>query len=139
MRRVDLQTLVCGMLGLWLFLNSANVHADWSCALGDPSCKTVFIVHNSWHAAIVVSRDELGIDALPELDDFPDARFIEFSWGDQDYFPNPNSGLWAALRAAFWSGGSVLHVVGFSRNVAQFYGGADIFELRLTPAAQRQL
>ncbi len=127
------------VLSLWLFLDPAMARADWFCAPSETSCKTVFIVHDSWHAAIVLSRGDLGLDALPELSDFPDAKFIEFSWGDQDFFPDPNSGIWAALRAAFWSGGSVLHLVGFSENVAQFYGAAEIFELRLAPAAQRQL
>jgi uncharacterized protein (TIGR02117 family) len=127
------------VLSLWLFFSAGTARADWLCAPGEASCKTVFIVHNAWHAAIVLSRGDLGLDALPELSDFPDAKFIEFSWGDQDYFPDPNSGIWAALRAAFWSGGSVLHMVGFSENVGQFYPSAEIFDLRLAPAAQQQL
>jgi uncharacterized protein (TIGR02117 family) len=127
------------VLSLWLFFSAGTARADWICAAGETSCKTVFIVHNAWHAAIVLDRGDLSLDALPELSDFPDAEFIEFSWGDQDYFPDPNSGIWAALRAAFWSGGSVLHLVGFNEKVAQFYGRAKIFELRLTAAAERQL
>ena len=127
------------VLSLWLFFSGVTARADWVCAPGETSCKTVFIVHNAWHASIVLDRGDLSHDALPELSDFPGAKFIEFSWGDQDFFPDPNSGIWAALRAAFWSGGSVLHLVGFSENVGQFYRGAEIFELRVAPAAQRQL
>jgi uncharacterized protein (TIGR02117 family) len=127
------------VLGLWLLLNVGMAWADWFCASSETSCKTVFIVHNDWHAAIVLSKGDISLDALPELSDFPSAKFIEFSWGDQDYFPDPNSGFWAALRAGFWSRGSVLHLVGFSADIAQFYGGAEIFELRLAPAAHRQL
>lgn len=127
------------VLSLWLFFSAAVARADWTCAPSETSCKTIFIVHNSWHAAIVLGRIDLSLDALPELSDFPDAKFIEFSWGDQDFFPDPNSGIWAALRAAFWSGGSVLHLVGFNENVGQFYRSAEIFELRLAPAAQQRL
>ena len=127
------------VLSLWLFFSAGMARADWVCAPSETSCKTIFIVHNSWHAAIVLSRSDLSLDALPELADFPEAKFIEFSWGDQDFFPDPNSGIWAALRAAFWSGGSVLHLVGFNENVGQFYRGAEVFELRLTAAAERQL
>ena len=137
-RKTALRT-VNFVLSLWLLLNPAMTRAGWVCASSENSCKTVFIVHNSWHAAIALNREDVSLDALPELSDFPDAKFIEFSWGDQDYFPDPNSGVWAALRAAFWSGGSVIHLVGFSENVAEFYGGAEIFELRLAPAAHRQL
>ena len=127
------------ILTVGLFFSSGEAWADWRCAPAEASCKTIFIVDNSWHAAIVLDRDDLSLVTLPELSDFPNAQFIEFSWGDQDYFPDPNSGIWAALRAAFWSGGSVLHLVGFSENVSQFYADADIFELHLAVTAQQQL
>ena len=142
MRRANIKTALCAanqVLSLWLFFSVGTARADWICAPGEISCKTVFIVHNTWHASIVMDSGDLSHDALPELSDFPDAKYIEFSWGDQDYFPDPNSAVWDALRAAFWSGGSVLHLVGFNENVGQFYRGAQIFELRLTAAAERQL
>jgi uncharacterized protein (TIGR02117 family) len=123
----------------WLLLTPAVALANWSCSASEASCKTIFIVHNAWHASIVVDRQDVGAAVFPELSDFPDAKFLEFSWGDQDYFPDPNSGIWAALRAAFWSGGSVLHIVGFSQNVVQFYSAAEIFTLRLSPLALQQL
>jgi len=142
MRRVGGKALLgaaIGALSLWLSVSPYGALADWRCPPKDASCKTVFIVHNSWHAAIVLSRDDLNLDAMPELSDFPGAKFIEFSWGDQDYFPDPNSGFWAALRAAFWSGGSVLHLVGLNADVREFYRIAEIFELRLNSIAHREI
>ena len=127
------------ILTVWLFLSSGEAWADWRCAPGETSCKTIFIVDNSWHAAIVLDRNDLSLVTLPELKDFPNAKFIEFSWGDQDFFPDPDSGIWAALRAALWSGGSVLHLVGFSESVSQFYSDARIFELQVNLAAQAEL
>lgn len=111
----------------------------WTCASQEPGCKTVFVVHNSWHAAIVLAKGDLADQAMPELADFPSASFIEFSWGDRDYFPNPNAGVFSAIKAALWSGGSVIHLVGFSDSVARFYPGATIIELRLSPLAHRLL
>jgi uncharacterized protein (TIGR02117 family) len=130
------------VISLWLLLGCNNVNAEWSCAAGQSSCASVFIVHDTWHAAIVLRTSDISaisIDALPELGDFPDVQFIEFSWGDQDYFPDPNSGVWAALRAAFWSGGSVLHLVGFNEAIAQFYPGAKLTELRLDANGYRRM
>jgi uncharacterized protein (TIGR02117 family) len=124
---------------LWLCIDVRDVFADWSCAPEDPTCKSVFIVHNTWHAAIVLNRQDLSTDALPELADFPDAKFIEFSWGDRDFFTDPNAGVWAALRAAFWSSGSVLHLVGFNDTVAQFYRGSETTVLRLAAPAYQLL
>lgn len=127
------------VLAFWLFVSAGDTVAEWPCAPGEASCKTVVIVHNSWHAAIVLHRDDLSVDVLPELGDFPDAKFVEFSWGDQDYFPDPNSGVWAALRAGFWSAGSVMHMVGFQPSVREFYRNAEIFELRLNSTAHGKL
>ncbi len=124
---------------LWLWFDARAVIADWSCVPSEPECRSVFIVHNAWHAAIVLPRDHLSVEGLPELADFPNARHIEFSWGDRDFFTDPNAGVWAALRAAFWSAGSVLHLVGFNDSVAQFYRDAEISELRLAPASFRLL
>jgi uncharacterized protein (TIGR02117 family) len=124
---------------LWLCLDSRLVLADWSCAPLEPACKSVFIVHNSWHAAIVLNREDLSSEALPELADFSGVRFVEFSWGDRDFFTDPDAGVWAALRAAFWSSGSVLHLVGFNDGVAEFYRGAETTELRLAAPAFRLL
>ena len=76
---------------------------------------------------------------MPELADFPAAQFIEFSWGDKDYFPDPQSGVFAAIKAALWSGGSVMHLVGFSGTVDNFYRGAAITELRLNPPAYSRM
>jgi uncharacterized protein (TIGR02117 family) len=112
--------------------HSAN---GWACKPEEKICRTVFIVHDSWHAAVVLRKDDFAAALLPELADFPNARFVEFSWGDKDYFPDPDSGFSMALKAAFWSGGSVLHLVGSSDEPKTFYPKAEIVELRMSAVA----
>ena len=107
----------------------------WACAANDTTCKSVAIVHNSWHAAIVLRKSDLPDKTMPELADFTAAQFIEFSWGDKDYFPDPASGILGAMKAALWSGGSVMHLVGFADTVEHFYRGASITQLRLSATA----
>jgi uncharacterized protein (TIGR02117 family) len=92
----------------------------------------VFVVHDKWHAGIVVPRAAIAGEQIPELIHFPGAAFIEFSWGDAQYFPDPEGGISMALRAAFWSSGSVLHVVGVAGAVVETYRGAEIIEISLT-------
>jgi uncharacterized protein (TIGR02117 family) len=102
-------------------------------------CKLVVVVYDSWHAAIVLRKADIPPDSVPELVDFPDAEFIEFSWGDKDYFPNPDAGVFTAIKAAFWSSGSVLHLVGFNSSPKSFYRSGELVELRLTTNAYGRL
>jgi len=117
----------------------AGAANQWACGPEEKHCRTVFVVHDSWHAAIVLPKDDHSTATLPELADFPDARFVEFSWGDKDYFPDPDSGFSMAVKAAFWSSGSVLHLVGFNDDLQKFYPKAEIIELSLSPAATDRL
>ena len=101
--------------------------------------RNVFVVHDAWHAAIVIRKSDVPAHALPELRDFPSAEYLEFSWGDRDYFPARDPGLGLALKAAFWSSGSVLHVVGFNDAVKKTYPGAEIIEIPLAEKNFQQL
>lgn len=96
------------------------------------NARTVFVVHDAWHAAIVAKKADIPIAVLPELKDFPSAVYLEFSWGDRDYFPAPDAGIGLAFKAAFWSNGSVLHVVGFKEAPENFFAGAEIIEIHLS-------
>jgi uncharacterized protein (TIGR02117 family) len=101
--------------------------------------RTVFIVHDAWHAGIVIRKMDIPPVVLPELRDFPSAEYLEVSWGDRDYFPAPDGGLGLALKAAFWSSGSILHVVGFKDAVENVYPGADIIAITLSEDGFQQL
>src|SRR5688572_3710073 len=118
---------------------AARAANAWTCSPEEKRCRTVFIIHDSWHAAIVLRKDDLSIATLPELADFPDPSFVELSWGDKDYFPNPDSGFFMALKAAFWSSGSVLHLVGFDGEVRGFYPKAEVVEMRMSAPAYDRL
>jgi len=126
---------------IWLLLtvSCASALAHWTCTTQESTCNLVFVVHDTWHAAIVLPKSDIALDSLPELVDFPDAEFIEFSWGDKDYFPDPNAGIFTGIKAAFWSSGAVLHVVGFSADVRSFYRNGELIELRLAANAHARL
>jgi len=101
--------------------------------------RTVFIVHDAWHSAVVIRTADISAAVLPEMKDFPSAEYLEFSWGDRDYFPAPDGGLGLMLKAAFWSSGSVLHVVGFRDTVEKTYPGAEIVEIVLSEESSQGL
>lgn len=127
------------LLTIVMACGQARPASDWRCARGEAACHFVYIVYDAWHAGIVLRREDLSVQTLPELRDFPEARFLEFSWGDQDYFPDPDPGISLGLKAAFWSSGSVVHVVGLTERFETFYPNARIVELRMAPPAFARL
>lgn len=101
--------------------------------------KSVFVVHNNWHAALVVRKADLSRGLVPEQDHFPEAEYLEIGWGDRDYFPATEESVGLALRAALWSRGSVLHVVGFRGAVKDYFTAGEIIELALSRESFRRL
>ena len=98
-----------------------------------PNDHVVSVVSDGWHAAIVVSRQQLIETGLvPETDDLPHVRFIEFGWGDRAYYPAREKTLGMALYAAFKTTPAVLHLAGFNRSPEQIYGDADVVSIAMT-------
>ena len=99
----------------------------------------VFVTRSGWHSGIVIKRADLSERDLPELRDFPDAEYLEFGWGDWDYFQAPDPGIGLALKAAFWSSGSVLLVVGIKGALEHHFRGSEIVEIVLADQSFQRL
>lgn len=90
------------------------------------------MVGHGWHSGIVIRRDQIPTEAWPEHARFPTAPFLEVGWGDRAFYQSPEAGAGRALRAAFASGGSVLHVAGLGRPPAEVFPRAEIVAVELT-------
>jgi uncharacterized protein (TIGR02117 family) len=139
-RRSDVAgaAVVAGLIAL-LAASCASPKLDRQTSGNNAGDKRVFVVYDKWHAAIVVSTADIAVRAIPETAHFPGAQYIEFSWGDAEFFPAPKAGVGLALKAAFWSRGSVLHLVGFDGMVRDKYPGAEILAIGLDEAEFRRL
>lgn len=71
---------------------------------------TVFVTSNGWHSGIVLSREILMPDRIPEAADFPAARYLEFGWGDAEYYPAKTPSIADTLRAGLLPTPAVMHV-----------------------------
>jgi len=87
----------------------------------------VYVVGQGWHTGIALPKTDL----LPESADFPDAKYLEFGWGDRDYYQADDPGVGLLLQAAFCSSGGVLHVVGVRDSVTERFGGFEIVKLEI--------
>jgi uncharacterized protein (TIGR02117 family) len=82
---------------------------------GGPT-RAVWVVDHGWHTAIVVRRDDVDPALWPEAGDFPQAALVEVAWGDRDFYMAQDPTGWLAIKAAFFTSGSVLHVAGFAES-----------------------
>ena len=105
-----------------------------------PRTHAVRVVSNGWHTAIVIGRAELvATGLLPEADDFPDAVFLEFGWGDRVYYPAREKTLGMALDAALTGTPAVMHLTGLARPPELTYADAEVIPVALSQVEFRQL
>ena len=93
---------------------------------------TVLVTSNGWHSGIVVRRAAIAATSIPEVADFPAASWLEFGWGDAEYYPNPRATAGLALFAAF-PGPAVLHVSGLAAHPTQIFPSVEVFTLAILP------
>ncbi len=94
----------------------------------------VYVVSHGWHAGLVIRRTDATAVQWPEQDDFPDATFLEVGWGDRDFYQDPDPSLGDRLKGAFWPTPSVLHIVGFRREVTAYFPASEIIRIDLPEA-----
>ncbi len=89
----------------------------------------IFVTSNGWHSGIIVAKADLPPNRIPETADFREARFIEFGWGDADFYPAKQVTLGMTLRAAFVPTPAVVHVVGRRAEPARSFPKAEVVSL----------
>jgi uncharacterized protein (TIGR02117 family) len=100
-------------------------------SVGEPTT-VIWIIDHGWHTSIVVRRADVDRARWPELDDFAGATLVEVAWGDREFYmvpTSPTSGL--AIKAAVATSGSVLHVVGLTAAVTDYFAGREVVAIRV--------
>ncbi len=106
----------------------------------EPRTHAVHVVSNGWHTAIVVPRPELALTGLlPEADDFRDAAFLEFGWGDRVYYPAKEKTLGMTLKAALIPTPAVMHMAGLARAPELTHAESEVVRVALTEGGFRHL
>ena len=98
----------------------------------------IWVVSNGWHSGIVLIRADVSENIIPEIADFPQARFFEFGWGDAEFYPAREAGAWLALRAAF-PGPAVMHVAGLPDHPARIWPNVTILPFAVDADSLRGL
>lgn len=75
---------------------------------------SIYVVKRAWHTGIAVPLTDWPDRNWELLADFPEAKYLEFGWGDAAYYQAQEKTLWMTLAAALWPTPSVMEVVGLT-------------------------
>ena len=95
--------------------------------------RPVHVVSNGWHTAIVLRKaDVVETGVLPEAADFPNAVYLEFGWGDREYYTASEATLELTLRAGLTPTPAVMHVAGRARGPRGPAVGRSVESIKLS-------
>lgn len=104
-----------GLLVVFLAASCASSDHLSSARQDRAATDTLYLAKRGWHTGILVSRSSIDTLFPDVLDHFPEATYLNFSWGDRKFFM-ADKGTWGlALRAALLPTQSVMHVDGLDR------------------------
>lgn len=90
-----------------------------------------YVISLGWHVGIAFEGKYLK-GKLPEHNRLPKTEYLLVGWGDNKYYPAERAGVGLFLRAALLPTRSVIHVVGFDKQVENYFGESDIVRVHLS-------
>jgi uncharacterized protein (TIGR02117 family) len=96
--------------------------------------RVLYVVRRGHHTGLVLAVADWPNRDWPVLASFPQARFLEFGWGDADYYqtPQPSSGM--TIAAIFWPTPTVLEVVPWQQSIAAGVEDSETVALHVSDA-----
>ena len=95
------------------------------------SARKVSIVSHGWHTGFVVPAETI-TNQLPQLKErFNDTPFIEFGWGDKNFYQAKEITSGLTVQAIFWPTESVIHAVAVPEPAEIYFSNSDIETLCL--------
>ena len=125
---------------IFFFLNSSPElkveKSIWDCCgfspenvglfLGDDSLKTVYLIKQRWHTAIVFQREDIDTTIFPEVKYFSGADLIDIGWGDEAFYQHPDFDWDLAYHALFYSTPSTLRVEGIYISMIEYFNISEV-------------
>lgn len=99
----------------------------------------IFITSNGWHTGIVINQKYLSPVNMPEVADVSQAKFVEFGWGDSEFYPAKKHTVDLMLAAALIPTEAVMHVAGLPTVPSQYFKHAEVLPLLLSKVDHHQL
>ena len=104
-----------------------------------PGLHSVFVVAYGFHTGLAVRARDVPEALWPARRDFPDADFLVMGWGEREYYPRDDPGVWLALRALFTRAQSTLNVIPVTGSLTRAFRDTEVIELRVPDVGFRRI
>ena len=94
--------------------------------LEDDSLKTIYIIKQSWHTAIVFHTEDIDTTILSEVKYFSGAELIDIGWGDEAFYQHPDFDWDLAYQALFYPTPSTLRIEGIFISMLEYFNLSEI-------------
>ncbi len=95
--------------------------------------RVVYVVRRAHHSGIAVATADWPNRDWAVLASFPQARYLEFGWGDAAYYQAPDPSLGVTIAAVFWPTPTVMEVIPW-QVVAEGVEDSETVALRVSEA-----
>ena len=86
----------------------------------------IYVVNHGWHTGFVVPASDIQ-HLIPELKQrFRNAPYIEFGWGDNEFYQAEEITSGITLKAIFLPTDSVVHVVAVTRKADKYFKDSEV-------------
>lgn len=139
MKTVKRNLLVLLLAVFYLVSGCAILPAGREEMMSKETTATIYLVSHGWHTTIVVKRSDIPKEVWQQHRDMPPAGYLEVGWGDAEFYQAQAPGIGVAMKAALWPTQGVLHIVGFSEQVASYFPYNAIVALQVDRRGMRAL
>ena len=92
----------------------------------------IYVVSHRHHSGIVIPGDYIKLNYLENSKEFLNAKYIEFGYGDRDYYMSSVKSFFLGVSALFWPTESVVHVVRIDKNLKEAFPTSKIYRIKIT-------
>jgi uncharacterized protein (TIGR02117 family) len=100
--------------------------------------RVIYVVRRLHHTGIAIPTVDWPSRDWPVLADFPQARYLEFGWGDAAYYQAPDPTLGETIAAVFWPTPTVMEVIPW-QGIGETSADYEAVALRVSDAELRAI
>ena len=102
-------------------------------------CRTIYVADHGWHTGLIVLRQDFDPRASLRTTLFDQKKWLEFGWGDAEFYQAAETSMRLALRALFSPTETVMHVYAFDGTPKGNFPNSEVLPVRVTEAGLRKM